>query len=49
MLLRFRGPDGTVRITIEQSETFSKLADKVHELSIIKISRLTSTASGGLI
>ena len=29
MLLRFRGPDGMVRITIEPEETFEVLAYKV--------------------
>ena len=29
MLLRFRGPDGTVRITVEANETFGQLGDKV--------------------
>lgn len=29
MLLRFRGPDGTVRITVEANETFAQLGDKV--------------------
>ena len=29
MLLRFRGPDGTVRITVEPSDTFARLGQKV--------------------
>lgn len=29
MLLRFRGPEGTVRITVEADETFGQLGDKV--------------------
>jgi len=29
MLLRFRGPDGTVRINVEPSFTFRQLAEKV--------------------
>lgn len=29
MLLRCRGPDGMVRITIEPSDTFAKLGDLV--------------------
>ena len=29
MLLRFRGPDGTVRIDVEPSFTFRQLAEKV--------------------
>jgi nuclear protein localization family protein 4 len=30
MLLRFRGPDGTVRITVEPHDTFGKLGEKVY-------------------
>jgi nuclear protein localization family protein 4 len=29
MLLRFRGPDGTVRVTIEPDATFAQLGRKV--------------------
>jgi len=29
MLLRFRGPDGMVRITVEPADTFARLGDKV--------------------
>jgi hypothetical protein len=29
MLLRFRGPDGTVRLTVDPSDTFAQLGDKV--------------------
>ncbi|PBP27307.1 NPL4 family protein [Diplocarpon rosae] len=32
MLLRFRGPDGTVRITVEQADTFGKLGEKLSEV-----------------
>ena len=29
MLLRIRGPDGMVRITVEPSDTFAKLGEQV--------------------
>jgi nuclear protein localization family protein 4 len=29
MLLRFRGPDGMVRITAEPADTFARLGEKV--------------------
>lgn len=29
MLIRFRGPDGTVRVSAEPSDTFGSLATKV--------------------
>jgi hypothetical protein len=29
MLLRFRGPDGMVRITVERADTFARLGEKV--------------------
>lgn len=32
MLLRFRGPDGTVRINVEQNDTFDNVAQKVLRL-----------------
>jgi len=32
MLLRFRGPDGTVRITVEPTDTFARLGEKLSEV-----------------
>lgn len=29
MLLRFRGPDGTVRITVEPNDNFGQVGEKV--------------------
>jgi nuclear protein localization family protein 4 len=36
MLLRFRGPDGTVRIIVEPADTFARLGEKVCSLSSLK-------------
>jgi nuclear protein localization protein 4 homolog len=36
MLLRFRGPDGMVRITVEPADTFARLGEKVHFLNFLK-------------
>lgn len=40
MLLRFRGPDGTVRITIEPHDTFGKLGEKVYEYHRCKMTHI---------
>lgn len=29
MLLRFRGPDGTQRLTVEEADTFATIGEKV--------------------
>ena len=36
MLLRFRGPEGTARIQIEEHDTFNDLAEKVLPLATIR-------------
>lgn len=45
MLLRFRGPNGTVRINIEESETFGQLAEKLHAVLPDKVDFNTLTLS----
>ncbi|TGO62939.1 hypothetical protein BCON_0016g00320 [Botryotinia convoluta] len=45
MLLRFRGPDGTVRITVEANETFAQLGDKLVKLLPENIDPKTLTLS----
>jgi hypothetical protein len=36
MLLRFRGPDGMVRITVEPADTFARLGEKVCFLNFLE-------------